>query len=71
MKFKLRDFKKIFQIIKIVKFEIHLKKKKIANFQVLESSMVWTKKAHRSKNLSRIGRKVEMSRFESDSILRL
>jgi len=33
---KLNNFKKVFQITKIVQFEIHSKKKEIENFQVVE-----------------------------------
>jgi len=39
-KLKLRNFKKVFQIIKIVKFEIHLKRKEIEIPQFVKLSIV-------------------------------
>jgi len=35
-KLKSKNFKKVFQLTKIIKFEIYSKKKKIANFTLFE-----------------------------------
>jgi len=35
-KLKLKNFKEVFQITKIVEYEIHLKKNELENFQIVE-----------------------------------
>ena len=58
---KSSNFKKVFQINKIVEFEIHLKMQEIENFQVVKLFIDQDKNFYRFKKQSWVGKHVKMS----------